>query len=75
MSRELPIGEFGWVEETSQFNKDFIKNYNEDRDIGYFIQVDAQNLKNLCKTQNDLPIFPEIIKIEKKNGETCSQFP
>ena len=26
-----------WVEETSQFNEDFIKSYNEDSNIGYFL--------------------------------------
>ena len=38
MSQTLPLGGFEWVEETSQFNKDFIKKYNEDSDIGYFLK-------------------------------------
>ena len=28
-----------WVENKSQFNKDFIENYNEDSDKGYFLNV------------------------------------
>ena len=42
MSHILLLGTFEWVEETSQFSKDFIENYNEDKDIGYFLEVDLQ---------------------------------
>ena len=40
MSRKLPVNGFKWVEDKSQFSKDFIENYNEDRDEGYFLEVD-----------------------------------
>ena len=40
MSHILLLGTFKWVEETYQFSKDFIENYNEDKDIGYFLEVD-----------------------------------
>ena len=49
--RKLPVGGFKWVEETSQFNKDFIKNYSDDSDIGHFIEADVQypeELHELC---------------------------
>ena len=36
MPQKLPINGFKWVEKTSQFNNGFIKNYNEDCDIGFF---------------------------------------
>ena len=42
MSHMLLLGTFKWVEETSQFSKDFIENYNEDKDIGYFLEVELQ---------------------------------
>ena len=29
MSQNLPVNAFKWVEELSQFNKDFITNYDE----------------------------------------------
>ena len=29
MSQKLPVNNFEWIKVTSQFNKDFIKNYNE----------------------------------------------
>ena len=43
---EFPLGGFKWVEETSQFNEDFIINYNKDSDIGCFIETDAQYSEN-----------------------------
>ena len=33
MSQKSPLWGFKWVEETSQFNEDSIKSYNEDSDI------------------------------------------
>ena len=42
MSHMLLLGTFKWVEETSQFSKDFMENYNEDSDIGYFLETDLQ---------------------------------
>ena len=34
---KLPLDGFRWVETTSQFNKDFLENYNNDSDEGYFV--------------------------------------
>ena len=31
MSQKLPLNKLEWNEDTSQFNEDFIKNYNEER--------------------------------------------
>ena len=30
---------FQWVKNASPFNEDFIKNYNEDSDAGYFLDI------------------------------------
>ena len=32
MSQKLPVNNFEWIEETSQFNEDFMKNYNKEND-------------------------------------------
>ena len=42
MSQKLPVNKFEWIKDTSKFNEDFIKNYNEERDEGYFLKVDVQ---------------------------------
>ena len=40
MLENLPVNIFEWIEDTSQFNEDFMKNYNEEIDEGYFLEVD-----------------------------------
>ena len=65
MSQKLPVNNFKWIEDTSQFNEDFIKNYNEESDVGYFLEVDVQYPEKLDELHNDLPFLPERMKIEK----------
>ena len=36
MSQKLLVNNFEWIEDTFQFNEDFIKNYNEESNEGYF---------------------------------------
>ena len=42
-----------------QFNEEFIKNYNEESDEGYFLEVDPQYPKKLHKRHSDLPFLHE----------------
>ena len=65
MSQNLPVNNFKWIKDTSQFNEDFIKNYNEESYEGYFLEVDGQYHKELLEIYNDLPFLPERMKIEK----------
>ena len=46
MSQKLPVNNFQWIEDTSQFNQDFI-NYNEESDKGYFLKVVVQYTEKL----------------------------
>ena len=48
-----------------RFNEDFIKNYNEESDEGYFLEDDIQYLEKLHELHNDLPFSPGRMKIEK----------
>ena len=41
MSQKLPVKEFEWIEETSQVNRDFIRNCNEESDEGYYLEMDV----------------------------------
>ena len=47
-----------------QFNEDFIKNYDEEKDEGYF-EVIVHYPEKLHELHNDLPFLPERMKIEK----------
>ena len=42
MSQKLPVSKFRWIEETSQFNEDFIKNYNKESGEENFLEIDVQ---------------------------------
>ena len=65
MSQKLPANNFEWIEDTSQFNEDFIKIYSEKCDEGYFLEVDVQYPEELHELHDDLPFLPERIKIKK----------
>ena len=61
MSQKLPVHNFDRIEDTSQFNQDFIKNYSEESNKGYFLEV-VQFPEKLHKLHNDLQILPERMK-------------
>ena len=65
MSQKLPVNNSEGIENTSQFNEDFIKCYNEKSDEWYFLEVDVQYPKKLLELHNDLPFLLERMKIEK----------
>ena len=44
---KLLVKSFEWIKDTSHLNEDFIKNYNEESDEGYFFEVVVQNIKKL----------------------------
>ena len=56
---------FERIKDTSQFNEDFIKNYNEESHKGYFLEFDVLYPEQLHDLHNDLPFLPERMKIEK----------
>ena len=53
------------MNDTSQINEDFVKNYNEEIDERYFLEVDVQYLEKLHEIHYDLPFLPERMKIKK----------
>ena len=74
MSQKLPVKDFKWIkkEELSKFNEGFIKNYDENGNIGYFLEVDIDYPKELFNLHKDLPFLPERKKVEKVEKLICS---
>ena len=58
MSQNLPLGAFNCVGETSQVNEDFVKSYNENYELGYFLKVDFKYHEKLHDPENYLPLLP-----------------
>ena len=42
MSEKLPVDGFEWIEDISKIDGDFIKNCDEDSNVGYFIKPDIE---------------------------------
>ena len=57
-----------------KFNEDFIKNYDEDSDKGYILEVDVKYPKNLHDLHSDLPFLPEGMKINKCSKLLCNLY-
>ena len=72
MSQKLPTKGFKWVKDLSQFNESFIKKYNENSDIVYFLEVDIDYPKRLLNLHKDLPFLHERKKVEKVERLSCS---
>ena len=63
MAKKLPINNFKWCDALEMFTSDFIKNYEEDSDRGYLLEVDIGYPKELHESHRDLPFLS--IKKEK----------
>ena len=69
MSQKLPINNFEWTIDTSQLNEDFIINYYDESDEGYFLEVGVQYLDWSWRSiHNDLSFLPDRMKIEKSKS-------
>ena len=59
MPQKLPVNGFKWGKNLSKFNEIFIRNYDENSDKGYFLEVDVDYPKKLFDLHKDLPFLPE----------------
>ena len=72
MSKKLPVNGFKWENDLSRFNENFMKTYNENSDVGYFLEVDIEYPKQLWSYHKDLPFLPERKKLGKVEKLVCS---
>ena len=72
MCKRLPVGDFKWADDLSIFTEDFIKNYDEESDIGYLFVVYVEYPKNLHMLHSDLPFLLEKMKISKCDKFVCN---
>ena len=72
MSQNLPVNGFKWVNDVTKIDEEFIRNYNEDNDKGYILEVDVKYPKKLHDLHSDLPFLPERIEIDKCKKLICN---
>ena len=72
MSQKLPVSGFKWEKDMSKFTEEFIKNYDEDSDKGYSLEVDVKYPKKLHDLHSDLPFLGERMKINKCTKLVCN---
>ena len=69
MPQKLPVNGFKWIEGSSEFNKSFIKTYDENSDRGNFLEVNVKYPKNSFNSDKDLPFLAErkkLVKVKKQ---------
>ena len=74
MSKKLPVDGFEWVEDLPTIDKDFTNNYDEDSDVGYFIEADVEYPKELHTLHSDLQFLPERMEVNKCKKVTCNLY-
>ena len=59
MSQTLPVNAFKWKKNVSKLNEDFIKNYDENSNKQYILEVDVEYPKKLFNLHKDLLFLTE----------------
>ena len=73
MYKKLPVNGFKWID-NKEINEDFIKNYNENDNKGYILEVDIKYPKRLHELHSYLPFLSGRMKIDKCNKLVCNLF-
>ena len=71
MSKKLPVSGFKWLD-SNKINEEFIKNYNEDNNKGYILEVDVKYPKRLHKLHSDLLFLSERMEINTCKKLVCN---
>ena len=71
MSQKLPVKGFKWVKNLSKFNEILIRNYDENSDKGYFLEVDVDYPRKLLDLHKDLPYLTGRKKVYKVGKLIC----
>ena len=72
MSQKLPVNGFKWINYVTEIDEKFIKNYDEDSDKGYTLEVDFKYPRKLHDLHSHLPFLPKRMKIDKCKKLVCN---
>ena len=73
MSKKLPVNGFKWLD-NDVINEEFIKNYIENDNKGYILEVDVKYPKRLHELHSDLPFLSERMEVNKCKKLVCNLF-
>ena len=74
MAEPLPVNGFDWMEDLFKIDEDFIKNYDNDNDKGYILEIDVEYPKNIHDLHSNLPFLAETMKIDKCKKLVCNLY-
>ena len=73
VSKTSPVNGLQWVEHLSPLKEDFIRNYDDNNDVGYFLEIDIEYpKKKKSNLHKDLLFLPERKKVKKCNKLVCN---
>ena len=72
MCQKLSHKDFKFCKDLRYINQEFIKNYNEESEKGFILEVDIEYPKKLQDEHKHLALLPEKIKINKQTKLTCN---
>ena len=72
MSQKLPVNCFRWINNVTGIDEEFIRNYNEESDKGYILEVDVKYPRKLHDLHSDLPFLLKRMKIDKCKKLVCN---
>ena len=87
VTKKLPVNGFKWIDNNETagpsslersakhvINEDFIKNYDENNDKDYILEIDVKYPKRLHKLHSDLPFLSERMEVNKCKKLVCNLF-
>ena len=74
MSQKLSKSCFNWIKDVSKIDEEFIKNYDNNSDIEFILEVDSEYPKKLHDLHSDLPCLSEKMEINKRKKLVCTLY-
>ena len=74
MCKKLSVNGFKWIKDTSKIDEKFIKNCDEDSDMGYILEVNVEYHKKLHDLHSGMPFLPERMEIDKCKKLVCNLY-
>ena len=72
MFQKLPVNGFKWINDVTEIDEKLVKDYDEDSDKGYILEVDVKYPRKVHDLHSDLPFLPERTKIDKCKKLVCN---